>query len=161
MLVDIRTGGFHHLLPPGRPPSCCVVRRPLALCVRPLPHLVVLSTSCSPCPAPSPPPPSCHVVRHLPAARKHCHHLIPASSFSSSPHLLSSNCPLPTLAAASMMTLLLPLSPQSPPCQQTKRPSLQRKPQCFQRPWRTFSREGRCWNHPLAISHLAVAAPTR
>jgi hypothetical protein len=40
---------------------------------------------------------------------------------------LSLNCPLPTLAAASVRTLLSPLLPQSPPCQQTKAPILMKK----------------------------------
>jgi hypothetical protein len=45
--------------------------------------------------------------------------------------MLSLNCPLPTLAAASMRTLLPPLLPQSPPRQQTKAPILARKAMVF------------------------------
>jgi hypothetical protein len=93
----------------GPPPACLASSDPSPL------------LACCPLPAclapPPPPPPSRHVVRRLPTACIHCHSLVPASSFSSSTHPLSSNCPLHTLAAASVRTLLPPLSPHSPPHQ--------------------------------------------
>jgi hypothetical protein len=73
------------------PPSSAVVTTTLLLCCLPLaclassapfPPLVVSSASRSPPPAPSAPPPLV-MFHRLPVARKHCHHLIPASSFSS------------------------------------------------------------------------------
>jgi hypothetical protein len=94
--------------------------------VRPRPPRVLSSASCSPCPAHLPPPAG-HVVRRLPATHKHCHCLVPASSFSSSPHLLSSNRPL----AASVRTLLPPLLPQFFHCQRTKAPILAKKATMF------------------------------
>jgi hypothetical protein len=105
------------------PPACLAVSNPspLLLCC-PLPACLAL---------PPLPSPSCHVIRHLPTTCKHCHRLVPASSFSSSPHPLSSNCPVHTLAAVSVRTLRLPLSPQSPPHQQTKVPILAKKAMMF------------------------------
>jgi hypothetical protein len=105
------------------PPACLTSSNPSPL------------SSCCPLPVrltpPPPPPPSRHVVCRLPTIRKHCHHLVPASSFSSSPHPLSLNCPLHTLATARMRTLLPPLSPQSSPHQRTKAPILVKKAMIF------------------------------
>jgi hypothetical protein len=121
------------------PPSSAAVTTTLLLCC-PSPTCLASSNpspllSCRPLPArlapPPLPPPSCHVVCRLPTARKHCHRLVPASFFSSSPHPLSLNCPLHTLAAASVRTLLPPLSPQSPPHQRTKVPILAKKAMMF------------------------------
>jgi hypothetical protein len=122
--------------PHGRvPPSSAATTMTLLLC-RPTPACLALPdpsplSTCCPLPAclapPSPPPPSRHVIRRLRIVRKHCHRLVPASSFSSSPQPLSSNCPLHTLAATSMRTLLPPLPTQSPPHQRTKAPILAKK----------------------------------
>jgi hypothetical protein len=107
-----------------RPPPACLASSdpsPLLLC-RPLPARLAL---------PPLPPPSCHVICCLRTARKHCHCLVPMSSFSFSPHPLSSNCQLHTLAAASMRSLLPPFLPQSPPHQQMKAPILAKKTMIF------------------------------
>jgi hypothetical protein len=162
--VDI--GGYPH----GRaPPSSAATMTTLLLC-HPLPASLASSTPSpllSRCPlpahlAPPPlPPPSGHVVCRLPAAHKNCHRLVPASSFSSSPHLLSSNCPLPTLAAASMKTLLPPLSPQSPPCHQRKALILAKKATMFSMAVEHLLLLGTLWNHPPATLCLAAVAPTR
>ncbi len=160
-LADTRTGGFHHLLPlrrwpsccvvccplashhPLPPPSCCVVRFPLAL-PRPLcrPPLIMLSATCLPrvniatplClrpPSPPPPPRSLWII-HCPLL------LLPAWR-----HCCCLCC----------HDILL--------TNKWRCPSSQRKPQCFQWPWRTFWHKGRCWNYPLATLPLAAAAPSR
>ncbi len=85
--------------------------------------------------------------------RKHCHRLVSASSFSSSPHPLSSNCLLHTLAAASMRTLLLPLSPQSPPHQRTKVSILAKKAMMFSSAVAHFLARGMLLESPTG--HLA------
>jgi hypothetical protein len=69
------------------------------------------------------------------------------------PHLLSSNCPLHTLAAISVRTLLLPLSPQSPPHQQTKAPILAKKAVMFSLAVAHFLAQGMLLESP--IGHLA------
>jgi hypothetical protein len=157
-----RDGGDVGGHPHGRvPPSSATATMTLLLC-RPPPACLASSdpsplASCRPLPArlapPPPPPPSRHVIRHLPTACKHCHRLVPASSFSSSPHLLSSNCPLHTLAAASMRTLLPPLLPQSPPHPRTKAPILAKKAMLFSLAVAHFLAQGMLLESPTG--HLA------
>ncbi len=143
------------------PPSSATAMTTLLLC-HPPPACLASSnpsplSSCCPLPTrlapPPPPPPSCHVVRRLPTVRKHCHRLVPVSSFSSSLHPLSSNCPLHTLAAASMRTLLPPLLPQSPPHQQTKAPILVKKAMIFSSAVAHFLARGMLLESPTG--HLA------
>jgi hypothetical protein len=129
-----------------RPPPACLASSdpsPLSSC-RPLPARLA---------PPPPPPPSRHVIRRLPVACKNCHRLVPASSFSSSPHPLSSNCPLHSLAAASVRTLLPPFLPQSPPHQRTKAPILAKKATMFSSAFAHFLARGMLLETPTG--HLA------